>query len=52
MVAFDHAGLSKDAGTEIGGILGLRMLCLLDIKIDYRDGLVDFAYDPRRVRTR
>ncbi|MGC2196019.1 MAG: hypothetical protein WA628_15185, partial [Terriglobales bacterium] len=23
-------------------------LRLLDIKIDYRDGLVDFSYDPKR----
>jgi hypothetical protein len=24
------------------------MLRLLDIKIDYRDGLIDFSYDPKR----
>jgi hypothetical protein len=25
------------------------MLRLLEIKIDYRDGLVDFHYDPKRL---
>jgi hypothetical protein len=29
-------------------MLGFVMLRLLDIKIDYRDGLVDFSYDPTR----
>ena len=37
------------AGTEISGILGFTMLRLLEIKIDYRDGLVDFHYDPKRL---
>jgi hypothetical protein len=26
------------------------MLVVLDLKLDYRDGLVDFEYDPKRVR--
>jgi hypothetical protein len=25
------------------------MLRLLEVKLDYRDGLVDFQYDPKRV---
>jgi hypothetical protein len=25
------------------------MLRLLELKLDYRDGLVDFEYDPKRV---
>jgi len=29
--------------------LGFAMLRLLDIKIDYRDGLVEFTYDPNRI---
>jgi hypothetical protein len=40
--------MSNSAGTEISGSLGFVMLWLLDIKIDYRDGLVDFAYDDKR----
>lgn len=40
----DH--ISNSIGTEVSGILGFRMLFVLDIKIDYRDGLVDFTYAP------
>jgi Aspartyl protease len=50
MVAFDISALSDSAGTEISGILGFSMLAMLDVKIDYRDGLVDFIYDKNRVR--
>jgi hypothetical protein len=35
-------------GTEISGTLGFGMLFMLDIRIDYRDGLVDFSFDPNR----
>jgi len=48
MVAFDTTSLSDHAGTEISGFLGFAMLRLLDIKIDYRDALIDFGYDPKR----
>ncbi|GAC1657605.1 MAG: hypothetical protein NVS9B15_18950 [Acidobacteriaceae bacterium] len=48
-VAFDQEGLSKNTGTEVSGTLGFDMLRLLEVKIDYRDGLVDFHYDPKRV---
>jgi len=47
MVSLDFTNLSDTAGTEISGTLGFAMLILLDIKIDYRDGLVDFAYTPQ-----
>jgi tetratricopeptide (TPR) repeat protein/predicted aspartyl protease len=40
----DH--ISKSIGTEVSGMLGFRMLSQLDIKIDYRDGLVHFTYAP------
>ena len=50
MIAFDMTRMSDADGTEVSGVLGFTMLRLLDIKIDYRDGLVDFQYDPRRVR--
>jgi len=49
MVAFDLSGMSDRTGTEISGILGFSMLVLLEMKIDYRDGLVDFIYDPKKV---
>jgi tetratricopeptide (TPR) repeat protein len=48
LVSFDLTPLSNDAGVEISGILGFAMLRLLDVKIDYRDGLVDFTYDAQR----
>jgi tetratricopeptide (TPR) repeat protein len=44
MTAFDMSNLSKSTGTEISGILGFDTLHLFVIKIDYRDGLVDFEY--------
>jgi hypothetical protein len=36
-------------GTEVSGFLGFGMLRVLDLKLDYRDGLVDFEYDPKRL---
>jgi len=49
ILAFDLTSMSDNTGTEISGILGFTMLRLLEIKIDYRDGLVDFHYDPKRL---
>lgn len=48
LVAFDLTHLSEDVGTEVSGILGFALLRILDVKIDYRDGLVDFAYDAEQ----
>jgi tetratricopeptide (TPR) repeat protein len=48
IVAFDTKNESDDTGTEVSGFLGFPMLSMLDIKIDYRDGLVFFAFDPKR----
>jgi tetratricopeptide (TPR) repeat protein len=48
LISFDLSHISDDMGTEISGTLGFVVLRLLDIKIDYRDGLVDFSYDPKR----
>jgi hypothetical protein len=48
IVAFDTAGMSNSAGTEISGTLGFSMLYQMQLKIDYRDGLVDFVYDSNR----
>jgi len=44
LITFDLANVSNSAGTEVSGVLGFAMLVLLDMKIDYRDGLVDFTY--------
>ena len=48
MVAFDTTGISNSSGVEISGMLGFGMLYQMEVKIDYRDGLVDFGYDPKR----
>ncbi len=50
MVSFDLSRISHSTGTEVSGMLGFEMLSTLEVKIDYRDGLVDFTYDPKRVR--
>jgi len=47
LTAFDTKPLSDSAGIEISGILGFVTLRMLDIKIDYRDALVNFEVDPR-----
>jgi len=49
IVTLDLSTLSRDTGTEVSGFLGFAMLRLLDVKLDYRDGLVDFEYNPNRV---
>jgi hypothetical protein len=43
LITFSIDAISNSIGTEIAGILGFRMLFMLEIKIDYRDGLVDFT---------
>jgi tetratricopeptide (TPR) repeat protein len=48
LISFDLTKISNDRGTEISGILGFDLLQSLDIKIDYRDALVDLQYDPKR----
>jgi len=49
IVTLDLSTLSRHTGTEVSGFLGFAMLKLLEIELDYRDGLVDFKYDPKRV---
>jgi tetratricopeptide (TPR) repeat protein len=48
MTAFDTKPISDGVGTEVSGLLGFVLLRFLDIKIDYRDALVDFQYDAKR----
>jgi tetratricopeptide (TPR) repeat protein/predicted aspartyl protease len=47
LLGFDLTSTSDKFGTEISGILGFATLRMLDVKIDYRDGLVDFTYDAK-----
>ncbi|MGC1451912.1 MAG: aspartyl protease family protein [Candidatus Sulfotelmatobacter sp.] len=50
MVAFDMSRISHQAGTEISGTLGMVMLRLLKVRLDYRDALADFQYVQPRPR--
>lgn len=50
IITFDLATVSRLTGTEVSGFLGFEMLRRLELKLDYRDGLVNFEYDPKRVR--
>ena len=50
MIAFDMSRISRQAGTEVSGTLGMVMLNLLHIRLDYRDALVDFQYVPKPAR--
>jgi predicted aspartyl protease len=44
LLTMDFTSISNSAGTEISGTLGFVLLHFLDVKIDYRDGLVNFEY--------
>jgi len=48
IITLDLSSLSRRMGTEVSGFLGFAMLRVLEVKLDYRDGLVDFTYDPKR----
>jgi hypothetical protein len=45
----DLTSISDGVGTQVSGILGFTIFNMLDMKIDYRDGLVNFTYDPNRL---
>ena len=49
VVTFDLGRQSRRIGIEVSGFFGFAMLRMIDVKLDYRDGLVDFVYDPKRV---
>jgi predicted aspartyl protease/Flp pilus assembly protein TadD len=48
ITSFDTGAISNSIGTEVSGILGFATLGMLEVKIDYRDGLVDFAFDQQK----
>ena len=49
IIPLDLSTISRHTGTEVSGFLGFAMLRQLEVEFDYRDGLVDFKYDPKRV---
>jgi hypothetical protein len=50
LLAIDMNRMSESFGTEISGLLGMQVLYLLRIKIDYRDGLVDFKPSAQYIK--
>ncbi len=48
VVAFSTSTVSKNLDTEVGGFIGFTALGQMTISIDYRDGLMKFAYDANR----
>ena len=48
VITFDMSNISRHIGTEVSGMLGFSLLHMVQLKIDYRDGLVDFVYDAKR----
>ena len=49
MTAIDTSGLGRDTGVEISGFLGAPTLHQLTLQIDYRDDLLHFSFDPKRL---
>jgi tetratricopeptide (TPR) repeat protein len=49
VVALDTTKESSSIGTEVSGFLGFAMLRAFEIRIDYRDGLIDFEYNPNHL---
>ena len=48
VVAFATPTLSKNLNMEVAGFIGITALGQMTISIDYRDGLMKFAYDANR----
>ncbi len=48
VVAFDTSNISKHTGMNISGFIGITTLGQMTVKIDYRDALVKFDYNPNR----
>lgn len=48
IVTFDLGKMSSWSGVEVSGILAYEALMLLDVKLDYRDGLANFEYEASK----
>jgi len=51
MTAIDMQKFNRSAGLQISGFLGAPILHQLTMHIDYRDQLLSFDYDPKRLQT-
>jgi hypothetical protein len=45
LISWNFSNLSKSLGTEVSGFLGFTTMRMFELKIDYRDGLVDFEFN-------
>jgi Flp pilus assembly protein TadD len=50
LISYDTSRLTRYAGFEISGFLGITILSELTVSIDYRDGMIKFDYDIRHGR--
>ena len=50
MTAMDTSRSGEETGVEIAGFLGAPTLHQLTVQIDYRDDLMNFSYDPKRIQ--
>jgi predicted aspartyl protease len=48
VVAFATPSINRNVDMEISGFIGITALGQMTVSIDYRDGLMKFAYDPNR----
>ncbi len=48
VLSYATSRFSKSLGTEISGFISFDMLGVLVVKIDYRDGLMDFQYSAHQ----
>lgn len=49
LVALDLSRWGRDAGIEISGFIGVPTLHQLTFSVDYRDNLIHFTFDPKRL---
>ena len=50
LIGMDTSALARSTGVEIAGFLGAPVLHQLTVQIDYRDNLMHFSYDPKRLQ--
>ncbi len=50
MIALDTSQIARASGVEVSGIIGTPTLHQFTLSIDYRDNLVHFSYDPKRLQ--
>ena len=49
MATIDLSRISQNLGIEVSGFIGFPIFRQVEIRIDYRDGLVRFNYDPDKL---